>query len=525
VGLSAPQRSPSRIDVQLRLNPDIEHSIVEVLFLWSFGPALELLLGPECLGYRLQLRAGEIPREGRWLFEYWPPTYEEFRTAPLDAAKKALDLGCTVILSADFKTFYDTIHPGFLISRPFLSSLYDACTSAGRSIDGGEFTRATKSLLQSIASFRRAATRLTGKEWTAGIPIGAISSRLIANLALAPFDRAAIATTGVTCYRRYVDDFVIVAEADSSLTTIGEVLSQYIPTATLDRNLVRINSAEIDRPGSDLAISAEKTKAHILKGEAGREFLNVIRKDFATLVSARREFLDPAALTADFATRLLRAGKERLGTLRVLRDADRTKLEHFSLSNTLRDLERIALLLNNPEAQEIASALFDKIETYLASKDGWVEDLELIFRLIRLAASIGDHDGLTRLCSYTERVWGNIDLLKASSGTLHHRGHSFDRKIAWASLQRYLDARRLEVISSAVPPLKPTSVMRYPLREGLRVGDHLLDVNAIHNHALSLASADLRYLDREDDRFFVSHSQSVNDDLEHGEIYSDHLAH
>src|SRR5690606_10990178 len=44
------------IDIQLRVSPSPEFAIMEVLYLWRFGGALDALLSQHVLGYRLDVR-------------------------------------------------------------------------------------------------------------------------------------------------------------------------------------------------------------------------------------------------------------------------------------------------------------------------------------------------------------------------------------------------------------------------------------------------------------------------------------
>ena len=72
------------IDVQVRVSPSPQFAIVEILYLWHFGGRLDALLSsPEVLGYRLDLREQKVMPDRRWVFEFWPPRYQEFRMAPL----------------------------------------------------------------------------------------------------------------------------------------------------------------------------------------------------------------------------------------------------------------------------------------------------------------------------------------------------------------------------------------------------------------------------------------------------------
>ena len=181
------KRDMPDLDVQVRYIPSPECAILEVLFLWEFGPALQSVLSNNAMGYRLDLRENRLIPTRRWLFEYWPKRYDEFRNVPIDEALRTLDRhGAVLVLSADLASFYDTVDPSFLLSSDFVAQL----ESASPDTDLVEYRRATTSLLRFYASFRDLAQRRTGLAWPIGIPIGALTSRVVANLALATLDRA-----------------------------------------------------------------------------------------------------------------------------------------------------------------------------------------------------------------------------------------------------------------------------------------------------------------------------------------------
>jgi len=90
IGSNQQKLAARSVDVQLRVSPRPEFAIAEVLYLWRFGGLLDSLLSKEVLGYRLDLRDRQILPHRRWLFEYWPKRYQQFRTAPLNAAKRSV---------------------------------------------------------------------------------------------------------------------------------------------------------------------------------------------------------------------------------------------------------------------------------------------------------------------------------------------------------------------------------------------------------------------------------------------------
>jgi len=75
-------RSPlASLTVRPHVTPSIRFAIVEVLWLWRFGAALEALLGPEARGNRLKLlnNQTEFNKDALGCFKFWPVAYRRFR--------------------------------------------------------------------------------------------------------------------------------------------------------------------------------------------------------------------------------------------------------------------------------------------------------------------------------------------------------------------------------------------------------------------------------------------------------------
>lgn len=114
------------LSVRLQLEPTPEFTIVEVLYLWEFGAALEALLDYSCVGYRLKRvsREGQMDRYDREVYEHWPSAFERYRNDPIEAACAALQDGHHVtVTSTDVVSFFDSIDPEFLLARPFVADL------------------------------------------------------------------------------------------------------------------------------------------------------------------------------------------------------------------------------------------------------------------------------------------------------------------------------------------------------------------------------------------------------------------
>ena len=505
IGASPKNPQLPNLDIQLRLSPSPECAVVEVLFLWRFGPYLESLLSTNSIGNRLAIRSPPVLRTRRHLFAFWQAQYEQFKTIPINVAARELRQGhSTVVLSADLASFYDTIDPSFLLSDAVLAHLENSAPPNDYpAIDLAEYQHATESLLGFYRSYRALAVRRTGLEWNVGIPIGALTSKLVANLSLATLDRAIEGRAGTLCYRRYVDDFVVVASSTASADySLDDIIRDRVPHIRKIDDTYHLNVDALDRPGCEFSIQKTKCKAYHLAGPDGLRFLLAIRDDYSRLVSDNRAFLDHSALVAsadsDEARPIFRVGApDRL--LTVLRDADRLKLQHFELSTRLRSIERAASLVNTDDAREIAATTLNDVCAFLAIESDWVEQLNLSHRVLRLGFTTANWGASRRLIEYMDSIWGTLASLEGHIQSLFHRDRIIGTRAAWTSLRNYLHARRIEDLCSVIR--RQDQISAYPtwLQDGIRDRTQTTSVRALLRRARLLALSDLRTLDREDD--------------------------
>jgi hypothetical protein len=510
------------VDIQLRLSPHPEFAIVEVLFLWRFGGLLEALLSKkEVLGYRLDLRQQQVVPHRRWLFQYWPKQYQAFRTAPLHAARSALEQGDdTLIISGDLASFYDTIDPSFMVSEELVAAL-----AVGQTQQEGvdEYKRATLSLLRAYERFRNESSRRAATPIKLGVPIGALTSRVVANLSLAPLDHHVSSQPGVFCYRRYVDDLVIVAKAEDTERGLVETLRLFLPLLDGDDDILRLNVDALGRTGSEFQLQKAKVRVHYLAGIPGGDFVDAVASDFAKAVSERRAFVDSSTLVGDGVTHLIRAGEAEGSPLRVLRDADRARLERFALSTSLHSLERVSSLIGHDEARDLVRRSLERVGRVLDAEDNWVADLDVSLRLLKLAISTGDWTSATELRERMDRVWGTVDALRATTTRLYYRGRELKpgKKGPWTWLRNYLHERRLEAVSSALPIGMDAAQIESRIPKGLVVRTNRVGATSLRRRAEQLASADLRSRDREDDALLNGNAVGVERDWLRADVKAD----
>lgn len=498
IGTSS-QADPMRpVDVQVRISPHADFAIAEVLYLWRFGPLLESVLSGDVLGYRLDLRNNAISKYRRWLFKYWPKSYREFRSAPLAAAKEVLAEGDeAIILSGDLANFYDTVDPSFLLSENFLNELKQRGASA---IALRQYKNATVSLLAAYKRFRAVASSRLSIPVNVGIPIGALTSRVVANVALASLDQYISNLSEVTCYRRYVDDIVVVGRTQTDRND-EEFIRQYLPILPGSSGLLELDVGRLNRSGSELQVQERKIRVHHLGGEPGTDFLDAVESDFAKALSERRAFIDESIVVGDGVAHLIRASNAEGSPLRVLREADRARLERFSLSTSLRSLERVTSMVDHTEAKELVRNCLRRVGRVLDAEDNWVDDLDVALRLLKLAITTGDWDSARELRKRMDREWGTIESLRATAGELYYRGQRIDprRAAPWRWLRNYLHERRLEAVCACMPIGMDAMQIASKFPGGILVRQTTLGATTLRRRAERLASADLRARDREDD--------------------------
>ena len=486
------------LDIQLRLSPSPDFAIAELLFLRRFGPALDNCVSKKSVGYRLDLRGGELNSERRWTFEYWPKRYQEFRKAPLRKALKILRNSETVmIVSADLASFYDTIDPSFLLSTNFIESLATLTPDEELS-----YRRATQSLLCAYERFRAKASARLGVPIATGIPIGSLTSRVVANVSLTTLDEYIAGQPNVLLYRRYVDDLVIVANAPDSVTADSAIRSLLPVQAGNGSESLHLDVGVLQRPGCEFELQRRKSRVHYLSGKSGEDFVGAVAADFDRLVSRSHAFLDTATLAGNGASQFVRASVGESSPLNVLRDADRTRLERFALSTSLRTLERASVLLDHDESQRMVRSTLEGVAGVLTVEDDWVGGLEVTLRLLRVAIATRDWESSREVNAKFDEQFGTTDSLRASFGTLRYRGNVIGSSIngAWTWLRNYLHERRLESVSAAIPGDITTNEFVKWCPQGLVYRTTKIGAVAVRNRAVSLAMADLRTYDRENDR-------------------------
>lgn len=504
IGGSQDGESLLNLSISLHLAGTVEFHIAEVLYLWRFGPVLEKTVSKKAVGNRLRLdRKGAPYREGRSLYQWWPRRYQEFRSRPVTEARRLLkqngSKGVCWLASIDLTSFYDNVDPSFLTEDRFVEKLSRAARMHGLEFQEGAYITATESLLRAYARFHKTAASITGIPVNKGLPIGALTSPIVANAALAPLDRAIMRNDAVSCYRRYVDDILFVSKfEDEPSEDIHEFLQRLVPCRVEDSARVAFDEASLNRAGSRFIVKPEKTKIFRLEGLEGIDFLNAINADLNRITSERRLLVDPDIVRGKSRISLIGATGVKLSRLRALRDADRIRLERFSLSITISSLLRSTLLLSKQDALEVFSGAVAPVVRALSDPRGWVDNLQSTLRILELAVLVGDHRCAAMIIRQTDEMWSSYFSDKEQPSLLRWGDSQVTSRRARIWLRNYLHERRFEAICKAVPLDPEGEPLPSWLQEGLLIGTKTAKTRLIMKNGTLLSQADLRTRDWED---------------------------
>lgn len=485
------------LDVRVVVTPSVDFHVVEILYLWRFGPILDALLNPSSVGYRLKQRdfADDASRCQQHVFEFWPKKYKKFRSDAMAEARTLLknDKSC-VIASLDLRSFYDSVMPDFLLSEAFIGQLEQRARWRGLEFDATEYVAATRSLLGIIQRYHAQAATLIGARVDRGVPIGALTSRLIANVALASLDEWIARSNDAVCYRRYVDDLILVATGDvPEGTRKEEVFARWLPfSSVVDDKTAMLDGVALERTNSTLRVNLTKSRVYVLRGVEGLDLLDAVEADVERLASEQRSFLDTTVLSKRTLTEVLNAAEPHQSTLHVLREDDREHLANWGISVALRSLERVADLVAPGDARSYVRRKLRPIIRALVRADDWVRRMDVALRVLRLAVRVEDAESVKILLEATETVWG----LGLQARELYWDGQPIIGTSAVGALRRHLQQRRLEAVCAALPIGRHAALPRLTLR----AHDRLLRHRSIARLANQFGAADLRARDREEER-------------------------
>lgn len=492
------------LGVRVMIESSPEFATSETVWIRAYGALFETMLGPTCRGNRLYLRGTppSLYSQGRRLFEYWAPAYAEFRSDALIGAKEAVKaLGRCYLIVLDLAAYYDSIDPSFLVDEDFIAEIEVAAKRRAEPFSADEYASATSGLLQAFSRFREWVARVVGVHSTVGIPIGCLTSRIIANLALSKLDLAAAKNPSVSFYGRYVDDIILVVDPDGAdITAALAVLERFLPVdraRSTDKKIV-LDDVQLKRPGSSFVIQHKKLRIFDLKGEQGLEYLGAVEEEMNRASSERRRFLEPADGEADRTV----AASGNAEPITALRDADALSLRRLAANTVCSKVITSAAMLAKDEAAQYSREHLGVAGRLATDWSRWVEMVDVALHILGAALICGDGDTAKDVFSaLIARVEG---LQNDKAVIVRWGGHRLRHDLASRLIEKWVLAQLRETLAAALP-LEGSALkdLMRTLKGGaldrVQAKNEFFRRSKLTKAAHLLATSDLRSVDRETD--------------------------
>lgn len=507
-----PIKTLRRLNLRLHLTPSLEFSTVEVVWLWKFGPALETTLTDAARGNRLNLRDGgqTFDLHGRDPFVFWPEAYRRFRDEGLNVAKSMLnkaDDKCTVV-TFDLSSYYDEIDPSFLVTTSFIEAVSRSASDTGITFDQTEYLTATRSLLAAFRRYRDRRTYLLSARTPRGIPIGALTSRVIANLALSHLDQHVLDKPAVRYYARYVDDILIVAapgETSGTVWTPRSIAETFLPVVKKGQKLeIVLDSAALKRPRSRFVLQTQKLKVYELSGRRGRDFIYTIERDVRLISSERRDLINRDGLESESPLAGLLIGAEDRIPVQVLRDVDRLKVERYAANVAIGKVDTATKFIGAPDAAPWCRRQLRPLAEAVTDSDHWLEFYDTACRALGVSIRARDVD---TSCAILERLSAQLRPIRTPRPgmSLFWNNRRVNRKRTRNAILQWFEVRLRQEVCASIKSEALASVKTVADELKAICGSEAaaaalgFDAERIRLGALLLEASDLRALDRESD--------------------------
>ncbi len=200
------------------IDAPIELHIISVLWIMSHGCKLDASLSEHCFGNRLLLSSGEKLVKGRSLFKPYQRQYQKWRDKSVEIAKKYLDeKNDVLIINLDIRDYYHSV-------RLTKEDLFFEGIKRGALED--KFFEIHKRFTKLLCGHYKYPYDF-GSELNDKVilPIGLLSSFIIGNHYLLPFDRNIEEKIRPLYYGRYVDDMLVVLANNNPLDENNNAIS------------------------------------------------------------------------------------------------------------------------------------------------------------------------------------------------------------------------------------------------------------------------------------------------------------
>lgn len=399
--LLAESDPPSKPKAEFRVMSkcSLDFHVLSTLWMLEVGHLFDAKLTSCAYGNRLRRTSDGkgINRLSLGSFQPYLKPFRDWRDQGITAMRSALDANKKIVaLTADIRSFYHELNPGFMLIPAFVSDVL-----------GLELDDQQKKLHRLFIHALQAWAVATPLQ--KGLPVGLPASAVVANVALAELDRIVEQQIAPLYYGRYVDDILLVMESGVSFRSTTELWEWLFARSSsklgwADQKHKEIGFQPAYLADSQIRFANAKNKIFMLVGESGKTLVDAIARQIHERASEWRAMPRLPHDASHVATDLLAATQSDGEAADNLRKADALTMRRAGFAIKLRDFEAYERDLVPDAWQKHRQAFFRAFVQHVLVLPQFF-DLEVYMpRVIRLATACEDFEALRKILNALEKL-------------------------------------------------------------------------------------------------------------------------
>lgn len=399
-----PSEKP-RAEFRVMARCSLDFHVLSTLWMLEVGHLFDEKLTECAFGNRLRRKETgrkDINKLSLGTFKPYLKPFRDWRDKGINAMRTALDGGKKIVaLTADVRSFYHELNPGFMLEPAFVQDVLGLDLSEKQAKLNRLFIQALK--------IWSAATPLKK-----GLPVGLPASAVVANVALAELDRIIEQQVAPIYYGRYVDDILLVMENGANFRStvdlwewlfaraggkLGWVDGQEHKEICFQPNYLKQGDGK-----SQIYFANAKNKVFLLADEPGKTLVDAIAHQIHERASEWRAMPRLPRSASHVGTNLLAATQSDGEAADNLRKADALTMRRAGFAIKLRDFEAYERDLLPEAWQTHRRAFFRAFTQHVLVLPQFFDLAIYLPRVIRLATACEDFADLRAIIDSLENL-------------------------------------------------------------------------------------------------------------------------
>ncbi|MBY0504050.1 MAG: RNA-directed DNA polymerase [Bryobacteraceae bacterium] len=419
-------------EFRVMANCSLDFHVLSALWILKVGHLYDSKLKKCAYGNRLRRTKDrkDINPYSMGSFAPYLRPFKNWRDRGIDAMRVALAAGKKVVaLTADVRSFYHELNPGFMLDAAFLQDVLSLDLTEAQQKLNRLFIRALESWSMNTPLKK-------------GLPVGLPASAVVANMALIELDRLVEQQIVPLYYGRYVDDILLVMENGADFQSASQLWEwvfarsggklNWVDGEEKKRICFQPDYLKEGKSASHIIFANAKTKVFLLAGETGQALVDSIARQVHESASEWRGMPQLPHSASHIGTDLLAATQTDGEAVDNLRKADALTMRRAAFAIKLRDFEAYERDLTPDAWKDHRHTFFRAFTQHVLVLPDFFELANYLPRVIQLATACEDYHDLRKIidslkllcakvrndCTVSIKAWPEAEPPPESSGIL-----------------------------------------------------------------------------------------------------------